>query len=311
MRFQGVFGTLKMVEQNGKVHSGVEIVEGELLVYYIAHHPSIPKIQFMKWMNELCIQLTAYHKCFERAYQYVNPYAMVISKDEKLHLLDLDTSENEEILIHMQKRVISESFHRNGSVKRTRINTDFYSFGKTLQFLIAQATFVPQINVMESHSYSKVIQKCLNVSSDDTYQTIKEIQKEIPKIKVYKAKSKISKDKKLFSEKIVKRTMLAAILVVILMQIMQETGILQHTSKINALIVESAEKEDTTSEQEVGETILEDYVIETYLLGDNIVGSQEEIMQILLELEVSTQEESAQEVGEKAYYLLVVLKEGK
>ncbi|MFI3208290.1 MAG: hypothetical protein R3Y40_04075 [Eubacteriales bacterium] len=186
MWFQGEYETLKMIEQGGRVHCGTDYTEGELLIYLIKKRELISKEQLFTWLNELCTQLDAYHRCRHRAYQYVNPYAILISDDDKVKLLDLESQDNESILIYMQKNIIRESFGRQNGIKRAKIYTDYYSFGKTLQFIMAHGNIYPEINIIETHIISKIIRKCLKEVSENQYQNIKEIQNQIPKTKQMK-----------------------------------------------------------------------------------------------------------------------------
>lgn len=191
MRFQGEFETLKMVSQGGKVRCSTELVEGQLLMYLIRNEEEIIKNQLWLWLHNLCIEIEAYHRCYHRAYQYINPYTILIIKNQEIKLLDLDAQENEMVLLYMQKSIIRESFSKNGNIKRTKIYNDFYSLGRTLQFLLSQGNVIPQINVIESYQLSKIIKKCLEEPSENTYQNLKEIQNQLPRIK------KVNKTKKL------------------------------------------------------------------------------------------------------------------
>lgn len=183
MQFQGEFETLKMIEQGGKVNCYTEYAEGELLMSLVRRKEVIAKSQLWKWLNEICVQVNAYHRCYHRAYQYINPYTILVCKDQSIKLLDLESRENENILIYLQKNIIRESFSRSGNLKKSRIYTDFYSFGKTLQFILSKGNIFPQVNFLESHQLSKIIKKSLEELSENTFQNFKEIQKQLPKIK--------------------------------------------------------------------------------------------------------------------------------
>lgn len=183
MRFQGKFETIKVIEQSGKVRCCTDDTEGQLLMNLITKEEFISKDQLWKWLDQLCCQIDSYHRCYHRAYQYINPYAILITKDNLVKLLDLETQENEMILIYMQKAIIRESFSRNGNIKKTKVYTDFYSLGKTLQFILAQGNINPSINAVESYVLSKTIKKCLEEPSEIVFQNIKEIQSQLPKSK--------------------------------------------------------------------------------------------------------------------------------
>ncbi len=183
MRFQGEFETIKMIEQAGKVTCCTEHAEGQLLMYYIHKKEPIEKEQLWRWLHSICTQLYAYHRCYHRAYQYVNPYTFLLTNENTIKLLDLDDQSNESVLIYLQKNIIRESFSRANSLKRTKVYTDFYGFGKTLQFILSQGNVTPQVNRAESYKLSKIIKKCLENTSEITFQNIKEIQNQLPKIK--------------------------------------------------------------------------------------------------------------------------------
>ncbi len=191
MQFQGRFETLKMIEQGNRVYCSTDSCEGRLLIYLIRKKEEIPKEQLMTWLKELCIQLDGYHKFRHRAYQYVNPYAVVITDSQEIKLLDLESETNESVLIYLQKSIIRESFGKTSGIRRTRIPTDYYSFGKTLQFIMSQGNIFPEISIIESYLFSKIIRKCLEESVENQYKNIKEVQNQIPKIK----KKKVQKRK--------------------------------------------------------------------------------------------------------------------
>lgn len=195
MQFQGRFETLKMVEQGNKVYCNTDSCEGKLLIYLIRKGELISKEQLVMWLRDLCSQLENYHRFRHRAYQYVNPYAVVVTGNNEIKLLDLDAEENESVLIYLQKSIIRESFGKTSGIRRTRIPTDYYSIGRTLQFIISQGNIVPPINFIESYTFSKIIRRCLEETSENQYQNIKEIQEQIPKIKIKETKKKVQKRK--------------------------------------------------------------------------------------------------------------------
>ena len=183
MRFQGDFETYKFVDHGGKIQSVLDYIEGESLFYKIQNSVQFSKAQLFKWLNELCMQLEYYHKHKHHAYQYLNPYTIIITKDHRIRLLNLDSKENEDILIYIQKVVIRDLFYYQSNSKRNKIYTDYYSLGKLLQFLLSCGNFIPRLKVRETRIFSKIIQKCLSNDSETQFQNMKQLQKKFPKVK--------------------------------------------------------------------------------------------------------------------------------
>ena len=183
MRFQGDFETFKFVDHGGQIQSVMDYIEGESLFYKIQNSVQFSKAQLFKWLNELCMQLEYYHKYKHHAYQYLNPYTIIITKDHRIRLLNMDSKENEDILIYIQKAVIKDLFYYQSNSKRNKIYTDYYSLGKLLQFLLSSGDFTPRLKVRETRIFSTIIQKCLSDDSENQFQNMKQLQKKFPKVK--------------------------------------------------------------------------------------------------------------------------------
>lgn len=183
MVYQGEIPILKMKEQGGRVNCYTEYREGILLIDIILKGETISKSQLWKWLQDIGVQIESYHRCYHRAYLYLNPYTIFITSSNKIRLLDLESQENEAMFIYLQKTILRESFHKNSNIKQTKIYTDFYSMGKTLQFIVSQGNICPSINWREYYQLSKVVKKCIEESSQNQNLSIKEIQKQISKLK--------------------------------------------------------------------------------------------------------------------------------
>ena len=75
---------------------------------YIKQGIRVEKETVFEWIRQLSKQLEQYYRCGneDAAYGYVNPYAVIITGDGMLCLLDINEPENEELLKQMKKKNI-------------------------------------------------------------------------------------------------------------------------------------------------------------------------------------------------------------
>ena len=212
MRFQGDFETFKFVDHGGKIQSVMDYIEGESIFYKIQNSVQFSKAQLLKWLNELCMQLEYYHKYKHHAYQYLNPYTIIVTKDQQIRLLNMDSKENEDILIYIQKAVIKNLFYYQSNSKRNKIYTDYYSLGKLLQFLLSSGDFTPCLKIRETRIFSKIIQKCLSNDSENQFQNMKQLQNKFPKVKEVPQKN----NKELWKQRIKPKKLIFMILSIVI-----------------------------------------------------------------------------------------------
>ena len=99
------YAVLRFVDQNGWSYMVNDCVKGCSLMEYIKQGIQVEKETVFGWMGQLARQLEQYYRCGNEdvAYGYVNPYAVIITGEGTLCLLDINEPENEELLRQMKK----------------------------------------------------------------------------------------------------------------------------------------------------------------------------------------------------------------
>ncbi|MDY5846149.1 MAG: hypothetical protein SPJ92_06415 [Bariatricus sp.] len=158
------YAVLKFVEQNGYCHMISDYVNGISIMQYVQEEYPISKECLWHWMAEIARQLEQYYKWEDQnAYGFVNPYAVIVSEESNLMLLDAADPASEEQVRKMQKKKIRTLF-----VKKERIFTqkavledDIYGLGKTFQFMLEKCRLTEKLTRREKWLVTKVIEKCL------------------------------------------------------------------------------------------------------------------------------------------------------
>lgn len=164
----------------------MDSVSGELLIYRVRDNPQITKEQLFAWFSQLLEQLIQYHRCHEdQNYRYINPYSVLVARDGKLLLLDLDAESNGFVMRNLQKRAMRAHFVKpvvhimesNGN------QLDLHGYGKTIQFILANTKVEPSLSKFQENKLERIINKCLNESKGKQYKELKEVEKELPVIR--------------------------------------------------------------------------------------------------------------------------------
>lgn len=177
------YDVLKFVEHGEKCYVSTDYVKGKPLVQWLKYHPGIPKEQLYRWLHELVRQIGCFHRCKgSPCYQYVNPFSIIVSGNEKIYLLDLGSNSQEKLLRQMHRRGIRESFLTQDNVfyQRSSIRDDIFGIGKTLQYILASAIPEPSCSWLEEIQFQRVIAKCLSEHEKKQYQSVREILKHFP-----------------------------------------------------------------------------------------------------------------------------------
>lgn len=178
------YETIKMINQGGKCHIVMDYVKGDSLIYWLRYHPDITKQQLFAWIETIVSQMEQYHRSSNSpCYRYLNPYSIIVTKEERLMLIDLEADSNAEILRNMQKRVIRMNFSPQDHVKRNKVKTDLFCTGKTVQFLLAQTDANPKLTRREERQLSKIISRCTDNKVKDSYGEFQTLLQDLPKLK--------------------------------------------------------------------------------------------------------------------------------
>ena len=192
------YDVLRLVGHNQNYYVSSAKVKGCLLVQWAKYHPCIPKEQLLNWMNEIVRKLDALHKSRGNpCYQYMNPYSIVVDEDETLHFLDINAQSNAEQVKFMQRRVIREHFLPAGEMyyQRASVELDIYGLGKTLQYFLSFIEIDPVFTRWEEAKIQKIITRCLNNNSKNSFKNVSEIQKYIPEYQCKETNKKAEKRK--------------------------------------------------------------------------------------------------------------------
>lgn len=181
---------LRFIAQNNYCHMIHDYVEGHTVMEYAKENVILEKKKIFSFIKELAVQMEQFYKCEEEvAYGYLNPYAVIVTEDEKVSLLDIWAEENKEQLERMQKKKIRALFVSPEYVlsQRKRREDDLYGFGKTVQFLVENCCGRNVLTYRENYVLQKIYGKCLSGEKADVSKW-KTIQKLAEKLLVERKK---------------------------------------------------------------------------------------------------------------------------
>lgn len=164
----------------------MDSVYGELLIYRVRDNPQITKEQLFAWFSQLLEQLIQYHRCHDdQNYRYINPYSVLVARDGKLLLLDLDAESNGFVMRNLQKRAMRAHFVKPvvHIMESSGNQLDLHGYGKTIQFILANTEVEPSLSKFQENKLERIINKCLNESKGKQYKELKEVEKDIPVIR--------------------------------------------------------------------------------------------------------------------------------
>ncbi len=179
MWFQGTFEALKIYQRKDRICIEREQVVGELLITLLYNTKYIPKKQFYQWIKSICIQLDEYHMVHQIAYQQINPYTIIITNKNEIRLLDLHAQTSQEIVLYLQEKNIHQFFNKLLGIRRLKIKSDFYSIGKTIQFVIAHSNLKKDLHLLETHCISHALKRCAVEIDIYQYENMYELYKAI------------------------------------------------------------------------------------------------------------------------------------
>lgn len=164
----------------------MDCVSGELLIYRVRRCPEIEKRVLFSWIRQLVFQIEQYHRCKnDQCYRYINPYTVLITKDDNILLLDMEAQSNDFVLKSMQQRAMREHFVKPvvHIKENTRIALDLYGYAKTVQFVLASMKVTPALTKWEEYRLARMIDKCLSGDSKKQYDDLKQVEKGLPLIR--------------------------------------------------------------------------------------------------------------------------------
>ena len=173
---------LKFVMHGDKCYMSTDIINGKPLIVWLKYHAHITKEKFYEWVRQIIADLEHFHRCRGNpCYQYVNPYSVIVSEDEKVYLLDLASKNQEDMLHLMQRRYVRENFlsPENQYYQKVEEKEDIYSLGKTMQYILSAVELEPKLKLLEGMRIQKIIARCLDKQGKKRYQKLSELSGQV------------------------------------------------------------------------------------------------------------------------------------
>lgn len=181
------YAVLQFVAQNNYCHMVHDYTAGHTIMEYAKENVILEKKKIFLLIRELANQMEQFYKCGEEAYGYLNPYAVVVTEDENISLMDIWADENREQLAKMQKKKVRSLFVSPEYVlsQRKRKEDDWYGFGKTVLFFVEKCCGKNVFTYKESRTMQKLYDRCLSGEKADIVKW-KTIQKMMEKLLIEK-----------------------------------------------------------------------------------------------------------------------------
>lgn len=158
------YAVLRFVDQNGWSYMVNDYAKGCSLMEYIKQGIRVEKETVFDWIRQLSKQLEQYYRCGneDAAYGYVNPYAVIITGDGMLCLLDINEPENEELLKQMKKKKLRMLFVRKERVlsQKTERSDDLYGLAKIMEFTVEKCLDPKAFTRKEERVWKRMLGKC-------------------------------------------------------------------------------------------------------------------------------------------------------
>lgn len=157
------YAVLQFVEQNGYCHMVHAVIQGHSVMEYAKEEVKLDKSKVSGLLISLVRQLEQFYKCEEQeAYGFVNPYAIIVTEDGEVRLLDTEAQENRELLVKMQKKKVRVLFISPEYVlsQRKRREDDLYGFGKSVQFVVDKCCGQKAFSWREEKLFQKLYARC-------------------------------------------------------------------------------------------------------------------------------------------------------
>lgn len=191
------YEVIRLIQQDSNYHIISDYVTGEALGIHIIQQPNIEKEQFFAWIMQMLTQLdyitsssgvlqdgnalqdTNDNEATDvkkiHGWKCITPFYVILKSDNTVALLNMEAKVNRKFLNQMAEHPIIKKF-RSGEESGNL----FYSFGKTLQFLLAKSNLSPKLTHDEERKLQKIISKCLTENYKKQYRRFADIASDFP-----------------------------------------------------------------------------------------------------------------------------------
>lgn len=184
------FEVIRLIQQDSNYHVISDYVTGKALGIHIIRQVNIEKEHFFAWMmqilNQIDFVISARNILSDGKdsppngkntpyCRQITPYHIILKSDNTVALLNTETKVNQKYLSKVSEYPVIKKFQPD-------IETDnyFYSFGKTLQFLLAKSNLSPELTYGEERKLQKIISKCLTENPRKQYRSFADIASDFP-----------------------------------------------------------------------------------------------------------------------------------
>ena len=114
------YDVVRFIEHGGKCRPAMDYVRGQTLIGRLQTERKIPKKLLFQWFRMLCTQLDCYHRSKGmQCYRYLSPYSVIVTREDKLLLLDLSVPGNGFVMKKMQIPAVRAHFVMPAGKKRS------------------------------------------------------------------------------------------------------------------------------------------------------------------------------------------------
>ena len=91
-----MYEVLRFVEKGTECQSGIDCLQGELLIYYLRDNTQLDKAVLFEWFRQIAGEIRKYQQSRRgQNYRCLTPYSIVVTEEGELLLLNPDAQENE------------------------------------------------------------------------------------------------------------------------------------------------------------------------------------------------------------------------
>lgn len=190
-----MYEVLKFIEHGSKCRRSLDCIQGTLMIRFLKNHPQMEKETVIRWFRNLAVCADQYQRSGNgRSYKFINPCGILVTEEKELYLLDMESEENGFVMKMMQSRAMREHFVRpvyeQGMSSGCR--ADLFSYGKTIQFILAYVQIKPPLKKREELRLSAVISNCIG-DSRKRYDDFRDVIRDLPVRTAGKSERKLQK----------------------------------------------------------------------------------------------------------------------